>query len=318
MRQILFVTALLALATACPKVERKVYVFDMKARTGVLKFENIVTDSPETQNNDFMEIVNQVIRGTKLEEEHPGWRIGKKELVEAEGRLDGVMEFTFDDARGAGLYQHDKKSGYVWCTSRNEEETIVSTNGTRLDDVLPGCVAWDRKTAVLEVTVRSATMAGGEKPLLDPFRKWSAGEELELTDAPFGMSESGLEGFGEAFAGGLADGIADAMAPNATLTVGEPTVKGGEAADGAVIGAVQRSTMKICLATEAAVNSFFEETLAIEVRPDGTWAAKLTKGVAANPPELFECVSKALTDVKFPLRAKAWTIEVPLSVAHKP
>lgn len=319
MKKLVFLTVSLVLGTACPKVERKVYAFDVKAKTGSLRFENIVTDSPETENGDFMEIVNQVIRGTKIEEENPGWRVGDKTLLDNQGRLDGLMQFTFDDPRGAGLYQHDKKSPYIWCASRDEEETIIQTNGTRLDDVLPGCVAWDRKATRLEVTVRTATLTGGEKSLLGPWKKWAAGEELPV-DAnanPFGSmgSEGGLEAFGEAFAGGLADGLAEGMASHATLTVGEPVVTGADPAVGAkVVGPVQRSTMKICLAAEAATNAWFDDRLLVDVRADGTWSARLELSTSGAPAELFGCLSKVLSDAAFPQQEKAWSLAVPLSV----
>lgn len=314
MRKLLFVTALLALATACPKVERKVYTFDLKARTGVLKFENIITDAPESENNDFMDVVNQVIRGTKLEEENPGWNISKKELFENEGRLDGRMEFTFADTRSAGLYQHDAKSGIIWCASRDEEEVVVSTNGRRLDDVLPGCVAWDRKATKLEITVRTATLSGGEKPLTGPFKRWSAGEELELSANPLG----GMEGFADSLAGGLATGMADTLAPHASLTVGPPEAKGVDQAlaDAALPGALLAG-MKMCLVGEAVVNSWFTDTLIIDVAPDATIKSKLKDRKAANADELASCLTNVLADAKFVQHTKSWSIHVPLETKFK-
>jgi len=320
MRKLVFLTALLGIATACPKVEKKVYSFDLKAKTGQLSFENIVTDSPETGNNDFMDIVNKVIRGSKLEEEHPGWNITEKKLYENEGHLDGKMSFRFTDPSAAGLYKHDKKSPYIWCASRDEEETIVSTNGMLIVE-LPGCVAWDRKTTQLSVTVRTASLTGAEQPLTEQFNKWSAGEELELTNTnPFGGAgteggdEAALDGLGEAFAEALASGIADGMAGDSTLTLGPATPIGASQADAdKAIGSVQQATLKICAAAYAADKKPFSETLVISVQPDGRYTVS-TKGSTGAEPEREKCYLDALEKADFGDHAKPWSIEYPVGV----
>ncbi|MEZ4322972.1 MAG: hypothetical protein R3F61_36235 [Myxococcota bacterium] len=319
MRKLLFMASLLALATACPKVERKVYTFDLKAKTGVLYFENIVTDAPESADGDFMEIVNKVVRGTKLEEENPGWNIAKKELYDNSGRLDGKMEFSFSDASGAGLYKYDKKAPYIWCASREEEETIVATNGTRIAE-LPGCVAWDRKATELSVTVRTATMSGTEAPLTDQWKRWSNGEELKSDSSsnPFGGMMGGdggsMDALAEGFAGGLASGMADAMAGDAKLTVGpaKPTGASQEEADKA-IGSLQQATLKVCIATAAAEQKAFSETLQVEVAADGTFAASV-KGSTAADAEREKCYQETLQSATFPKLGKAWSLAIPLAV----
>jgi hypothetical protein len=317
MRKVLFITSLLALATACPKVERKVYTFDLKNQTGTLMFENIVTDSPESGDSDFMEIVNKVIRGTKLEEENPGWTIGNKELFDNEGRLDGKMEFTFANASGAGLYKHDKKAPYIWCASRDEEETIVSTNGQRIAE-LPGCIAWDRKATELTVTVRSATMAGGEKPLIDQFKRWSNGEELKVESNPFGgidgSNPGAVDAFAEGLAGGLASGMADAMAGEAKLTLGPAKAEGASQADAdALVGTMQKAALKICAAAFAAEKKPFSETLVISVTPKGTLETAV-KDSSSEDAGREECYAEALKEAAVPKRDKAWTVTYPVGV----
>lgn len=305
MRKLLFVTALLALATACPKVERKVYTFDLKAKTGGVRFENVFTDSPDTAVGDFLDVVNQVVRGTKLEEDHPGWRIGEKALFENEGRLDGRVAFTFDDARGAGLYQHDKKSPWIWCASREEEEVIVTTNGTRLDDVLPGCVAWDRKATQLEVTVRTATLSGGEKSLIDPYRRWAAGEELvaEATDATDMNALSGLFG-------GLAVDPGFAGSPLAPwdLTVGpasDPEVDLTPAAD----------ALKLCLVSEASTNGgVVTDRVVVNVKAGGAaWTSTTDDGSV----RMLDCVGAALAALTPPARKADWSFSFPIAAKAK-
>ena len=318
MRKLTFLTALLGIATACPKVEKKVYSFDLKAKTGLLTFENIVTDSPETGNNDFMDIVNKVIRGDKLEAEHPGWNISDKKLYENEGHLDGKMSFSFTGPSAAGLYKHDKKSPYIWCASRDDDETILSTNGMLIVE-LPGCVAWDRKQTQLSVTVRTASLTGGEQPLTEQFKRWSAGEELELTDnSLFGGAadgeEAALEGLGDAIAEAFASGIADGIAGDSTLRLGPAKPIGASQADAdQAIGSVQQATLKICAAAYAADKKPFSETLVVSIEAGGSYTVS-TKDSTGAEPKREKCYFDALEKADFGAHDQAWSIEYPVAV----
>lgn len=320
MKKLVLGAVLIGICTACPKVERKVFTFDLKKNTGVLYFENVVTDSPGEADSDFMTIVEEVIQGTKLEEEYKGWRIAEKELYENEGRLDGKITFTFDDLGDAGLYKHDKKSGIVWCSSRSEDQTLVATNGKRIDDVLPGCVAWDRKATKLSVTVKTGTLMGGEQPLVDSFKRWKAGEKLERKDAgmfgdsPFGsrgMDEASMEAFGEKLASGLLGGVADGMLSDleATSAFGPATPEDSVAE--ALFGEVPVNVLRMCAAVGAKKEGrSIDETLVVTLQPDGTLVAK-----AEGADERRNvCYGEAFDDVVKPSVETPWTGRFPIGV----
>jgi hypothetical protein len=321
MRKLVFLVVVLGLGTACPKVERQVYRFDLKSRTGTLTFENIVTDSAETPNKDFMEIVDKVLEGTKVEEDHPGWRVGEKQLKTTDApsgkRLDGEVAFSFDDLDAAGIYKHDKKAPYIWCTPREseDEQVIVATNGTRID-TLPGCIAWDRKATELTVTVRTATLLGGEQSLVPQYEKWSKGETLEIEETE-GGSFDGLEGLGEAFAGGMAQGMADAMAGDAVITIGDPVSKDAPKLAAGALGSVERSVLEVCAAGSAAKGERFQETVRFAVAPDGTATGTLLGAAEASPmrPEREKCYATAMKDRSLPARDTAWTFDVSIAVS---
>jgi len=309
MRKLLFVTGLLVLATACPEVERKVYTFDLKAHTGTLVFENIVTDDPPNANDDFMKVVTQVVKGTKLEQDHTGWSISDKKLYENDGRLDGKATFTFGSTSGAGIYQHDKKAPLIWCTRRDEDEVIVSTNGTRIPE-LPGCIAWDRKASKLTVTVRSAKLTGEEKSLVDPWRKWSKGDKLPVSED----GSTGLGGKGQELMTRIAKGMTDAITGGSTITVGPAAVKDAGAEDvAAVLGSDEEAKLKICLSKAAHAKQALEETLQIAVQPDGTWNLEV-KASTSPDADREKCYHQVFTEATFPKRDAAWTIALPVSV----
>lgn len=307
-RRLVPVAVLVALGTACPQVERKVYRFDVKAMTGTLRFVNIVTDSPEDADDDFLHILDNVVEGTEIEEAHPGWRVTEKTLQAEGGKLNGHIAFSFDDLDDAGIFKHDKKSPFVWCTSREDDETIVSTNGTRID-ALPGCVAWDKKAKVLEVTVKSATLLGGEQSLLPVYERWEAGETIERSeggDNPFGAMGQG----GEAFAAGLASGMADAMAGDATLTIGPVPAN----ADG--WGAMAESGVKICLATSVQEGAEdFTETLVFQIDPEGKAKVSVFDATAASETRT-QCYGEMVEDLTFTAKGEAWSFRVPVGLAR--
>ncbi|MBT3222821.1 MAG: hypothetical protein HN348_27405 [Proteobacteria bacterium] len=171
--RLLLVAALLIASTACLEYEKKVYIFDLKNKTAELRFENIVSDSAEKADSDFMELVNDYVKGTKLETNNPQWRVSSKELLENDGQLNGIVKFSFDSLADAGIYQHDKKSPYIFCVNKGE---IVSTNAKSIDHILKGCVALDRKGKTLEVTVKADDVSGDEQSLAPQYALWNASE----------------------------------------------------------------------------------------------------------------------------------------------
>jgi len=310
-RRLVAVAALLAIGSACPQVERKVYRFDIKAQTGTLHFVNIVTDSPDEADDDFLLMLDNVVEGTEIEESQPGWRITDKSLVAEGDRLDGRIAFTFDTLADAGLFKHDKKSPYVWCVPRDKDETILATNGRRIAP-LPGCVVWDRKEKILEVTVKPSSMMGPGESLLPVYQRWKAGETIEPSKDGGGNPFGNLGQGADALAAGFAGAIADAMGAGATLKVGPVP----DAAEG--WPPMAEAGIKLCLSTASMEGTTaVQETLTFHVDPEGK--ARIT--VAPALPDTSargQCYTEMAADLTFPSKAAPWTFEVPVSMKAAP
>lgn len=307
MKRLLFTAGLLALAVGCPKIERKTYTFDVKKGEGSVRFVNIVTDDASKGDGDFMEIVSKFIQGTELEEKNPGWRISSKTLMEESGRLDGLVLFTFDEPAKAGLYKHDKKSPWIWCASREESETVLATNGDRLEPVLPGCVAWDRKTSTLEVTVKTDEMMGNEQTLLPQFKRWEAGETLQAHQDPLAgllSGEGGTAGMDEdALAGQIMGSLGAAMGLSGTLTVGPPAVTGPMGVEEAerVLGDMARAQLQMCYQVTRALEPELggKADLHVAVDASGKVSQAYLEGTMRGSTG-EECILETVMELEFP------------------
>lgn len=195
MRAVLLSSAMLVL-TGCPEIGRMTYRFDLAKGTGSLTLDDIGTDDPASAARDFALLVNEYLLGTKVQEEHPSWRVGERRLYEEGGRLDGIVSFTFDDAAGAGLYQHSRKTDLLWCAG--EGETVVATSG-EVVPLYPSCVFFDRKQKQHEVTV--TTGSPSRTSLLPLYQAWD-GKPVPVDDPAIGAMG---EVFGEAFRAALGE-----------------------------------------------------------------------------------------------------------------
>lgn len=148
----LFLTALLLLVgTGCLEVDRIVYTFDAKTLTGEILYVGIHSDSADNVDEDYKELMDEFVNGNKLESENPGFNIQSKELFEQDGKLVGRVRLGFRNLEKVGIYQHDKKSPYIYCDS--DDKLVLTTNGTQVQDVLKGCVVWDRKVRTFEMAL---------------------------------------------------------------------------------------------------------------------------------------------------------------------
>jgi hypothetical protein len=170
----------------CPEIGRITYRFDLERGAGSLSFEDIGTDDPASSQADFAQIVNEWVLGSKVQDEHPNWRVGERKIFEKDGRLDGLVLFTFETPGDAGLYKHDRKSPYLWCAS--EGETVISTSGTMVP-MYPACVVFDRKARTAEVTVTNATGLGTRTSLVSQFRAWD-GQPVPESSLLDGLNET--------------------------------------------------------------------------------------------------------------------------------
>jgi hypothetical protein len=177
----------------CLDIARMTYHFDLSAGTGTLELYDIGTDDPNAATKDFGELVNDYVLGTKVMEDHPTWQVGDRHLEERDGVLVGVVQFQFHSAADVGLYQHDKKSMLLWCAK--DEETVIATSGTIIPQY-PRCVAFDRKSRSLDVTVKTSTALGDARSLLPNFKAWD-GNVVPVADDGSNAALGGM--FGQAF-----------------------------------------------------------------------------------------------------------------------
>lgn len=172
MRAIHAVLVLALLLSSCLEVKGILLRFDLKAGTGEITYVDIRSSEAADVQEDFASLLTEHLHGKELEEDRPRLFAISRELHEVDGELHGTVRFRFSDPAAAGIYQHDKRSPWIYCIEGSSK--IARTNGTDISDVLDGCVAWDRKQTVLEVelagTERSATTA----PLLATWTAWVA------------------------------------------------------------------------------------------------------------------------------------------------
>ena len=123
----------------------------------------------------------------------------------------------------------------------------------------------------------------------------------------------------------MADGMADAVAGDAVVTVGDavPTPKDAGADADKALGPMLRSALKLCAAGSASSGARFEETVRISVDTDGSATAKIggesqPKGDEAVFDERSKCYAGAVSEMALPKRAAAWSFEVPVSVVDAP
>lgn len=198
------------LASGCLEIGRMTFRFDLAAGRGTLVLEDIGTDDADDARDDFATLVNEYVLGERVQEEHPGWRVGERRLFENEERLDGVVTFGFDRPADAMLYQHDKKSAWLWCADRSDE--VIATSGT-IVPMYPACVMFDRKAKTLEVTVTTTGDADehARTSLLPQFQAW------DNQPVPASGGTGGASGLGP-----LGDALGDALRQAAGLTGLDP------------------------------------------------------------------------------------------------
>ncbi len=171
MKRLALAALALLVSTGCLEVEKVTYSFDLAEMTGEIVYTGIRSDSADNVEEDYAQLMNEFVNGTKLEAENPGWNVQSKELYEADGKLNGKVSIKFREPSNLGIYKHDKKAPYIYC---NKDQTVMSTNGTNIQDVLAGCVAWDRKATKLEVTL--ANTGGFQQSPVSLLETWKVSQ----------------------------------------------------------------------------------------------------------------------------------------------
>ena len=155
--------AMLVPLAGCPTFEQAQIVIDVKAQTMTFTFRNLSSDAlPWEVREDYMAVFDMArklptlplkeIPGPDLlreyhEDEAPKVSYVSHQLMVRDNQLDGEVVVTFESLSDLGIYQHDKKSPFMWCG-----DGLVSTNG-QLVKVPNKCAVWDRKADTLELTL---------------------------------------------------------------------------------------------------------------------------------------------------------------------
>ncbi len=155
MKRLILAATTLGALTGCLDYDRVTMSFDTKKLRGELVYKNLVSDDPTSIDADYEELV-RYRDSPQLEGEHPGWMNVSKALYEQDGQLNGRVTFEVASLADAGIYKHDRRSPSVYCS----DEVVLWTNGQDISDALPGCVAWNRRTRVLQVELGDGTAAG--------------------------------------------------------------------------------------------------------------------------------------------------------------
>ena len=164
----------------CLTSESKEYRFTVNndgTGSGSIQFINIISedeDGADMSANDFEELISGYYEGTAFEDENPNYTVTDKKLSEENGKLIGVVNFTFLSLADIGFY-HDPKcdcSEYLFYIG-GLSENFVETNGKYLgeDSDFP-IISWPADTHEFYFkTIVKDTSTNGHS-LLPLYNKW--------------------------------------------------------------------------------------------------------------------------------------------------
>lgn len=153
------VAVLAFLISSCLTVEKKKYKFEITGKNSgklTITYVNIFSqmdDSTDVSEEDFDELINDYINGTKIEDAFPLASEVTKRLYEENGKLNAEVTMNFASLEAVRLYQLDKKSPICLNVGQTiDSETFESTNGTYGNKDYMNVVFWSPKAKVFEVT----------------------------------------------------------------------------------------------------------------------------------------------------------------------
>ncbi len=168
--------------SGCLTVESKEYHIKLTgphSGEATIKFINILSESDDTtdiRQEDFQQLIELYVSGSKLEKDNPGYRNVKKRLFEEKGVLCGEVSFTFDSLSTIRFFRFDKESPYMYYASNPlSSETLVETNGVQPEQWMP-VVFWKRDAKEFYVKTKVSSEAQMQTSLLKQFRDWQAAQ----------------------------------------------------------------------------------------------------------------------------------------------
>ena len=174
------VAILAFLISSCLTVEKKKYKFEFTGKNSgklTITYVNIFSqmdDSTDVSEQDFDELVNDYMNGTRIEDKYPMAANVTKKLYEENGVLNGVVTMDFPNLDAVRLYQFNKKSPICFNVGgTTDSETFESSNGTLGNSEYMNVIFWGPKTKTLEVTTTVNEFDPANcVSLISQFRRW--------------------------------------------------------------------------------------------------------------------------------------------------
>ena len=167
--------------SGCIGAEYKEYRFRVKADgsgEGTVRFVNIVSQDEEERDvsfKDFATLVTDHLEGTSFENDHPGYRVTGKRLLEENGMLVGEVTFTFASLDSVGfLTIPDCACAPVIYLTGSSQETFVESNGRTAGSEQTSFVMWDAGTSEIYMKTSLMSDVSGMRTLLPHFHDWKA------------------------------------------------------------------------------------------------------------------------------------------------
>src|SRR5436190_22545035 len=108
---LLFALCFMIILQGCLSVETKEYSFKLKkdkSGQGSIKYINLMSDKKDSLSTieaDYRDLIDNYLKGGKVEEELHGIKNVKKRLFEEDNRLCGEISFEFDDITKLRFYK---------------------------------------------------------------------------------------------------------------------------------------------------------------------------------------------------------------------
>jgi hypothetical protein len=172
----------------CLTVEMKEYRIRLKSNgsgEATIRFINIMSeadDSLDITADDFQQLIQFYLHGTKFEDDNPGFRNPRKRLFEENGKLVGEIQFSFDSLAALRIFRYDDDSPYMYYIGNPlASEQLVESNGRYGGDWMP-VIFWGREMKELYFKTHIASEVSHRRGLVDRFRAWRDTTGMKLRD----------------------------------------------------------------------------------------------------------------------------------------
>jgi hypothetical protein len=168
--------------SGCLSVEKKTYTFQFTGEnSGILtiRYHNIISvvdNGEETVEEDFQELLNDYIEGSKTEDEYPDATLVEKRFFEEDDVLCAELVFEFNDLESARLFKYDKKGPFMYCLNCYlETEEYGTSNGSYGGEVMP-VVFWESSLKELSLNTMVTPLDETTVSLLPKYKEWKEGQ----------------------------------------------------------------------------------------------------------------------------------------------